>query len=292
MKRAFVVVGSFVVVLSLVACKASGVAPNPPLSAPKGLFGTNGTSPGGAVLFFAPPYSVAKTKRSGFTDPYGIALNARGDLFVADPGAGAQGTVYEYAPPYTGSPLATITTDMNGPIQIALNAAGDLFVANCGGPCLGSGTGNVAEYAPPYTGTPTLIVSGTAGGPDGVALDSSGDLFVSNYNAGTVVEYAPPYTGAPIATISTSNGPYNLALDSNGDLFVTSQGSGLLEFAPPYTGSPTVITGPPEFAVTLDSSNDLFYGTGSSVHELAPPYTGTPTNIPGFANAHGLVWHK
>ena len=52
-------------------------------------------------------------------------------LFVANAGNnGLFGSVAEYAPPYTGAPIATISNSVNGPFAVAFNASGNLFVVN------------------------------------------------------------------------------------------------------------------------------------------------------------------
>lgn len=293
-----------VVVLVLAACTSTGKTYNPPggigVPLPAALFVADLDSGTPYVVDFTPPFTgSAKTAvSSGLKAPYGILLDPKGNLWVADSAGGSgSGSVLEYAPPYTALPKLTITTDMNGPIFLAFDKSGDLFVGNCGGGCVGSGAGNVLEFAPPYTGTPTIITTGTDG-PDGVAIDSSGNLFVANFSGADVTEYAPPYTGSPTATISTSpNRPYQITVNGTGDLFVGST-DGVLEYAAPYTGSPTTInSGAESFGVALDSSNDLFIstpGVGTDVIELTPPYTGSPavTITNGLTEPTGLAWRK
>jgi sugar lactone lactonase YvrE len=114
--------------------------------------------------------------------------------------------VTEYVPPYTGAPVATITSGLSGPNALALDGAGNLFVSN-------ETSNRVTIYAPPYTGTPTVVgTNSTLVAPFALALDGAGDLFVANFNAANVTEFAPPYTGSPIATIPTGTGPRALVL--------------------------------------------------------------------------------
>ena len=60
-------------------------------------------------------------------------------------------TVTEYASPYTGAPIATITKRVDGPMHLAFHRH-DLFVAN-------SSNSTVTEYVPPYTGAPIATIS-------------------------------------------------------------------------------------------------------------------------------------
>ena len=175
-------------------------------------------------------------------NPTAVALDAKGDLFVADSG---NDRVLEYAlNATTGSYASTGTTvagsggagsglnQLSSPTGLALDAKADLFIAD--------GTnGRVVEY--PYnSSTATYVPAGTvvAGLPNlaqSVAFDANGDLFVSygylGYNE--VSEYA--YNSAT-GTFATSGvevdptamvGPTGIAFDSHGNLFLseTSQTS-------------------------------------------------------------------
>jgi len=146
------------------------------------------------VLEFTPPYTAAPAVlASGVASPYAIALSPNCTLFVT-----TNGTVAEYAPPYTGTPIATITASLTNPLGLAFDMAGNLFVSDA--------TANVVnEYAAPYTGAPVAQVSLPSGStPFGIALDSSGNLYVSEYGRSAIAEYAEPYTGAPVVTITGS----------------------------------------------------------------------------------------
>jgi hypothetical protein len=106
-------------------------------------------------------------------------------LFVAGYG---NNTVTEYAPPYTGAPIAMITNSLSAPVGLGFNASGDLFVGN-------DGNNTVTEYASPYTSAPmaTTTISNSYVAVEGVAFNASGDLFVSTEGNNTVTEYASPY---------------------------------------------------------------------------------------------------
>ena len=80
----------------------------------------------------AAPLATIAGADTGLDGPFGMAVDASGDLFVADY---ASNSVTEYAPGATGdaAPLATIAgadTGIDGPLGMALDATGDLFVAN------------------------------------------------------------------------------------------------------------------------------------------------------------------
>ena len=61
---------------------------------------------------------------SGFKGPVGVAVDATGDVFVADHGNNA---VKEVLPDGT---ISTIGAGFKGPFGVAVDAAGDVFVAD------------------------------------------------------------------------------------------------------------------------------------------------------------------
>jgi len=156
------------------------------------------------VRAYSPPYSTF-TLVQGNTNPQRTLEQAgTNNLFITS----YTNAQLEYAPPYTGGPIATISPGESiGGGGLALDAAGDFFVAY-------SGTSQIAEYQPPYIAPAVTITSGV-NNPVILALDpATGNLFASNVppfqqvpQPKTVTVYAPPYTSAPFATQNiTGNG--------------------------------------------------------------------------------------
>jgi len=214
----------------------------------------------------------AATTASGLRDPAGIAFDAAGDLFVADPG---NNRVLEFHPPLingmgasvvigqssaTAGGPGTSATNLSSPEGVAVGPEGDLWVAD-------AGNSRVLEFVPSglgfVTGMAATLVLGQLsftttnerlpyglGAPWDVGLDLAGDLWVAD--AGTpnrVVEYRPPFVGneTPAVAIgqSTFSGsaagtsqtllrqPRGVAFDGSGDLWVSdSLNSRALEFIP------------------------------------------------------------
>jgi hypothetical protein len=148
------------------------------LNEPQGIaFDANGdlfvaNAGNGTVTEYASPYTGAPVATvstdvarrfasiASVSPPYGVALDTSGDLFVSIPQAS---TVTEYAAPYTGAPIATITNGVNVPEGIAVAANGDLFVAN-------NGSNSITEYAPPYTAAPFNTITNNVYSPLGLKI--------------------------------------------------------------------------------------------------------------------------
>jgi hypothetical protein len=144
-----------------------------------------------SVYEFTPPlYSAATNVIPSVTgNVYAIALSPSCNLFLT---AGAH--VLEYAPPYTGAPIATISSGLPSPQALAFNAGGNLFVAD-------TSTKSVSIFAPPYTNAPlTTIPLSPYATPLGLAFDASGNLFVDDYSDSVIDEYTPPFSSSSTPT--------------------------------------------------------------------------------------------
>lgn len=139
------------------------------------------------------------------TGPTAMAINGRGNLFVANFQANA---VSVYAPGAT-SPWRVITQGLDGPRALAFDRSGDLYVANN----LGK---SVTVYAP-GSGTVLRTITDRVNGPEALVFSKAGYLFVGNNGSSQITVYRP--SGELIRTIITHNGPLALAFGRTGYLF-------------------------------------------------------------------------
>ena len=218
---------------------------------------------------------------AGFYEPYGLAIDSSGNIYVADKkndnirkvtSAGVVTTV-------AGSAGTVGTTDATGtaalfnqPSGLAVDSSGNLYVADTANNTIRriSASGAVTTLA----GTPGTAGStdgtGSAGlfsSPYGVALDSSGNLYVTDLvneeirkvtSSGVVTTIAgsPAATGTNDGTGSAArfNQPLGIAIDSSGNLYVTDSANNTIRKVTP-AGVVTTLAGKPG----LEGSSD---GTG------------------------------
>jgi hypothetical protein len=164
----------------------------------------------------APPIRAIEGPRTGLQGPHGLALDAGGNLYVANHG-GANGinaygpdlgAVTVYAPGASGDvePIRTIRgyhARLNGPSGIALDSD-TLYVANY----WAVGKGSVTVYGPGARGdaAPLRIIAGPETGlcgPAAIAIDRHVAVYVANLANNTVTVYAPGARGnvPPIRTL-------------------------------------------------------------------------------------------
>ena len=227
------------------------------------------------------PDGTIKTIGSGFNSPYGVAVDGSGDVFVADTGNNA---VKEVLPNGT---INTIGSGFSSPFDVAVDAAGDVFVSD-------TGHNAVKEVLP--NGTILTIGSGFSS-PRGVAVDAAGDVFVADTGNNAVKEVLPNGT---INTIGSGfNSPYGVSVDAAGDVFVADTINLAVKEVLP---GGTILTLGSGFnnptAVVSDGAGDLFIADSgnSRVVKLAPPtLAATPSSLSGTtaqaasANLTGLA---
>lgn len=162
------------------------------------------------------------TADARFNHPGGVALDAGGNIYVAD---SENYTVRKIAPNGTvstlaGSPGQRGSVDGPGsqarfysPQNIASDAAGNLYVADGKSGALRKVTpaGAVSTLAGPSAGLRNLL---------GVATDAQGNVYAADYDGSAIFKITP---GGTISRAAAVSGPSGVAVDSVGRIFVTSQ---------------------------------------------------------------------
>jgi len=182
---------------------------------------------------------IVSTVGSGFGDPSGVAVDANGNVFVADyatnlveeivagTGGAAAGTVN------SSSTVIQVGSGFSRPEGVAVDAHGNVFVAD-------SGNNRVKEIVAGTNGAATgtvnassqvIQVGATFTNSHGVAVDASGDVFVTSYDDNCLYEIVAGTGGAAAGTVNSSStvnpinsssfyNPSGVAVDANGNVFV------------------------------------------------------------------------
>lgn len=135
----------------------------------------------GGVARVTPSNSVSTF--SCCDDPAGIAIDASGDVWVADYGSS---TVVELAPSGAILGQAAGSGGLDAPIGIAVDGAGDVWVANYQGNSLTelNGTTNQAISLKSGFGADASLLE-----PFGLGIDASGNVWTSNAGSSTLTEF-------------------------------------------------------------------------------------------------------
>jgi len=195
--------------------------------------------------------------KARFGDPFAIAIDARGSLFVAD--AGDPGRIRRIDP---DGRVTTLPGSFDTPSGLALDKAGNLFVADTGA--------NAIRKITPDGAVTTVAGDGVAGfrdgpagsarfdGPIGVAVDHKGNVYVADtYNDRLRVVSpdgqvrtlaggdAPGFADGP-GTGAAFDTPTGMTIDHHGALLIADSGNNAIRRVEPNGRVTTVARTDPQ----------------------------------------------
>ena len=211
-------------------------------------------TPGGTVTTFAgngsPGYVDGPAATAQFYAPQGLAIDAKGNVFVADYGnnvireISTAGIVSTFA----GNTIAgyvdgaATVAEFNAPAGIAFDPSGNLFVADRHNNMIRKVTtaGVVSTFAGVTTaGYVNATVNTTTGvyaffdNPNSLVVDASGNIFVADLGNSAIREITP---AAVVTTVGGGPGqaallgyPAGICMDTKGDFFITDEAGRIIE---------------------------------------------------------------
>lgn len=233
-----------------------------------------------------------------FTYPTGIAVDASGNLYVAEPAN--YGGDFKFIRKITSTGVVTtLAFPGSKPFGIAADTSGNLYVTDVSTEAIWKITsGGVATTLAGGHG-----VRGSSDGtgqnasfnmPTGIAVDAGGNLYVTDVNSNTVRKITPAGVVTTIAGVAGSKGsndgtasaasfnrPAGIAVDSLGNLYVADFGNNAIRKITPAGVVTTIISdsdvlgttygigldGP--VGVAVDPNGNLYVTTGNGVLTLA-----------------------
>ena len=180
----------------------------------------------GTVLVY--PQAGAKQKPigsiTGFEEPAGMAVDAAGNLYVADFGSATISVFHQgQTVPFD------ILTGANVPTDVAVDTSGDVYSND--------GLSNTVTVWRAGSTVPTsTLTAAFTGNSDSIAVDKTGDVFLSEENGYEIDEF-PAGSSTPVP-IQTNQFYSDLAVDSSQNLVTIVNSQEIRVFAPPYTGHP------------------------------------------------------
>ncbi|WP_295671361.1 NHL repeat-containing protein [uncultured Mucilaginibacter sp.] len=202
-------------------------------------------SPAGVVTTLAGSGARGNTNGpaagASFSFPQGVAVDATGNVYVADYGNNLirkisnTGMVSTLAGKDSAGANngADTTATFNQPTGVAVDAAGNIYVAD-------EGNNLIREISPAgvvstFAGSGALGANNGTGtkasfnGPTGVAVDASGNVYVADYGNNIVREITPAGVVSTLGVSGTSasklfKGPYGVAVDAAGNVYVADYG--------------------------------------------------------------------
>lgn len=236
---------------------------------------------------------VMQTLGSGFTNPFGVAVDASGNVYVADE---ATSTINEIMAVNGGIPanptINTLGSGFLNPQGVAVDGKGDVFVADTGHNEIKE---IVAVGGSIPASSPAINILGSGfNGPQAVAVDASGDVYVADTNNNAIKEMVAvggsiPTSSPTIRTLGSGfGGPAGVALDASGDVFVADTSNNEIKEIVAVNGSipanPTIntlgsgFTLP--FGVAVDASGNVYAADtyNNEIKEMVAANGGIPAS--------------
>ena len=262
---------------------------------------------------------VTSSFATGFYQPLGTAVDASGNVYVADAGTH---TIYKQSADGTTRTVlagAGYAGFVNGngpsaqfyhPLGMAIDASGNVYVADEDNHAIRKidPYGNVSTYAGTgYQGTANgYRTSASFYYPCGVAVDAAGNVYVADSFNNLIRKidasgYVTTLAGTGAAGFQDGNGssamfsqPFNIALDASGNLYVTDRaGHRVRRVTPAGMVSTVAGSGSPGYAngngiaasfngptgITLDKQNNIYITENNRVRRIDP--AGNVTTLAG-----------
>jgi serine/threonine-protein kinase len=186
-----------------------------------------------------------------FSKPFGVAVDAGGNVYVADAGNNSirainpAGMVSTFSGTgVAGAANGSDTATFNSPLSVAVDGSGNLYVADYGNNIIRkiSPAGLVSTFA----GTGATGADNGAGTiatfnlPEGIAVDGAGNVYVADNGNNLIRKITPDGTVSAFAgngTAGSANGngtgasfnsPFGVAVDGAGNVYVADAGNNLI----------------------------------------------------------------
>ena len=222
------------------------------------------TTGAGTVFKYNSAGTYQSTIITGLSRAYGIAIDASGNLYIADENAGK---IYKYANT-GGAPLLTIN-DANAPWGVAVDGSGNIYAIN-------NNTGTVSKYNSAGTFVSNLITG--FNNPFAISIDPSGNIYVGDSGTGAVYEYNSSGTLLATENAATVTDPEGMVVDSKGDLYVSDETNNTVYKYPPAGGYYLSGTLPP--GLSFNTNTGTVSGTPTTTFS-STTYTVTAYNAAG-----------
>ena len=267
------------------------------------------TNTGGAVAGFSYGTGTGITG-GGLNHPYGVAVDASGNVYVANYGNdvrdGSNSSISKYNVSTHTWTSPYLTDSISNPQGLAFDATGNLYVLNYARTNNGVGNSHGNAYVTEYNSSGVLmttVVSGL-GTANGIAVDPlTGNIDVAegSYNTGNTVVNEYTNGGALNFTISNATipNPVNVATDGSGNMYVLNNSTGggsnqVVKFSSTGTYISTLIstglTNP--FGIYVDGSGNIYVSDSTGGTTSIKVYNAAGTQIAtlsGLTSPQGLA---
>lgn len=223
-------------------------------------------------------YSTPVTKSSGFNDPTDVAVDASGNIYVAD----YMNSLVKKIPVAGGAPVV-VGSGFNKPTGVAVDASGNIYVADRGN--------NAIKKILASNGS--IVAFNGIGSPYGVAADAAGNIYYTD-QTNLTVRKIPAGGGSPETFSATYNGLTGITVDDNGNVYFSDSDSQGIYKIPAGGGTAVKVNLQPiiqEVGLAVDGSGNVYVSsTSDNSVRIYPANGGDNVQVgAGYNNPAGLA---
>jgi len=241
----------------------------------------------GAQLTYANTALTTLSLAGYTTDPAAVAVDAAGNLYIADAGSAR---ILKITPT---SAVTICSCGLTTPSALAIDGDGYIYVSD-----LNANTVtrvNMSLSTPTYA-TLNSLYSVTFSTPEGLVFDSSGNLYVSEAasSAYDIVKVTSTGTKSTFATLSSSTYAIQMVFDATGNMYYAAYPAGAVyKIASGGSSASSYSTVTNAYGIAIDPAGNLWVQTTTSTSRLyeipAGSTSATAIITSGFSNGHRIA---
>jgi DNA-binding beta-propeller fold protein YncE len=148
---------------------------------------------------------------SGLSSPYSVAVDASGNIFIAD---GVNNAIKEWIVA-SNSVITLVSLGLNSPSDVALDGLGNVYIAD-------TGNNAIKEWIAASNTVTTLVSSGLSL-PYGVAVDVADNVYIADTGNNAIKKWIRTSNTVTTLVSSGLSSPYGIAVDASGNVFIADR---------------------------------------------------------------------
>ena len=160
---------------------------------------------------------VVSLVSTGVNRPVGVAVDAAGNVYIAD----TNNNAIEEWNPATQQLTTLVSSGLNTPCGVAVDAVGNVYIADT--------YNNAIEEWNVSTHQVTTLVSSGLNQPSGVAVDAAGNVYIADTGNSAIKEWTASTQQVTTLVTSGLSHPEGVAVDAAGNVYIADSGNSAIE---------------------------------------------------------------
>ena len=231
---------------------------------------------------YGPAGSLGALVSSGLSYPYRAAVDAAGNVYIADT---INAAIRKWAVA-SNSVTTLVATGLLQPHGVAVDGAGNVYIAD-------TAHAAIKEWSAASSNVTTLVSAGLSQ-PYGLALDSLGNVYIADTGLSVIKEWSPANNTLTTLVASGLSNPDGVAVDAAGNVYIADTSHNAIEeWSLASTNLVTLVASglSTPFDVAVDGSGNVYIAdSGHNVIKMLSSVNNTLTTLipAGLKQPHGV----